>query len=177
MEKPIEKVASQSKNKLEAIFLSTRKGMGFQLVYKSSMPDLSAGCILIKENKVLLVLNKKSKMWGFPKGHSDPEDKFLYNTAIRELKEETNIILTKQQLSKGFIRRNNTFYYVILIDKIVSNESEEKDTSEIENMAWFSVDEMVKLPITHHLRSILLPELCVKKEVLELAQVSKNTTT
>ena len=51
--------------------------------------EKSCGCIIINENKVLLVKQTKGH-WGFPKGHVEQGETEV-QTAIREVKEETNI--------------------------------------------------------------------------------------
>jgi 8-oxo-dGTP pyrophosphatase MutT (NUDIX family) len=189
--------------KLSTVATSVRMGNGHFLTFNPSTPDLSAGCIILREDKVLLVLNKLSNKWGFPKGHADAADKFLYRTALRELKEETGVTLEKGNLSKGCIKRNNTYYFVVVVGKDFTFPGEgktsssslleedesvlhlgesllldgedsktstsgksllDRDNDEIETVAWFCLEEMRSLPITHHLRTILLPELVVKRE-------------
>lgn len=51
--------------------------------------EKSCGCIVINNNKVLLVKHRKGH-WDFPKGHIEGNET-EEETAIREVKEETNI--------------------------------------------------------------------------------------
>ena len=51
--------------------------------------EKSCGLIIINENKVLLVKQTEGH-WGFPKGHVEQGETEV-QTAIREVKEETNI--------------------------------------------------------------------------------------
>ncbi len=51
--------------------------------------EKSCGCVIIDNKKVLLV-KQLSGTWGFPKGHIE-HDELEEDTAIREVKEETNI--------------------------------------------------------------------------------------
>ena len=51
--------------------------------------EKSCGCIIIHKNKVLLVQHNAGH-WDFPKGHIK-ENETEIQTAIREVKEETNI--------------------------------------------------------------------------------------
>lgn len=53
------------------------------------MVEISAGGIVLDKNKVLL-LKRLSSGWVFPKGHVE-ENEQIYQAAIREVKEETNI--------------------------------------------------------------------------------------
>ena len=78
--------------------------------------EKTAGMILInkKLDKILLI-RSKGGFWGFTKGHRKKEDKNSLDNAIREVKEETNIKVKKDQnISKKkyiiyqyFFRRNS----------------------------------------------------------------------
>lgn len=51
--------------------------------------EKSCGCIIIGDEKVLLVKQTKGH-WGFLKGHVEADETEV-ETAIREVKEETNV--------------------------------------------------------------------------------------
>ena len=51
--------------------------------------EKACGCIITQNDKILLI-RQMSGMWGFPKGHVE-EGETEEQTAIREVKEETNI--------------------------------------------------------------------------------------
>lgn len=55
--------------------------------------EKSCGTIILNENKILLIQQKKSGNYGFPKGHMKNNETEI-ETAIRETKEETNIDVT-----------------------------------------------------------------------------------
>lgn len=61
--------------------------------------EKSCGCVVVDDRKVLLV-QQISGTWGFPKGHIE-HDELEEDTAIREVKEETNID-TKVNLDKRY---------------------------------------------------------------------------
>lgn len=89
--------------------------------------EISYGTIpLMKEEndwKVFLVKLKSGSHWGFPKGHTEAkEDPF--QTAIRELQEETNLtcskIISKDPIQESYIYKKDhktiqktVFYYLI----------------------------------------------------------------
>ena len=53
--------------------------------------EKSCGCIIIKDNKVLLVCEKRrNNFWGFPKGHIE-HDETEVETAKREVQEEVGL--------------------------------------------------------------------------------------
>lgn len=53
--------------------------------------EKSCGCIIIKDNKILLVCEKRrNNFWGFPKGHIE-HDETEVETAKREVQEEVGL--------------------------------------------------------------------------------------
>ena len=52
--------------------------------------EKSCGCIIINNEKVLLVYEKNRNFWGFPKGHIE-EGETEIETALREVKEEVGL--------------------------------------------------------------------------------------
>ena len=52
--------------------------------------ETSCGCIITKNNKVLLVYEKRGNFWGFPKGHMEAGETEI-DTAKREVKEEVGM--------------------------------------------------------------------------------------
>ena len=71
--------------------------------------DISIGFILVNNKGNFLVMKKAiDGVWDFPKGHVKPEDTDELTTAIRELKEETEIDIEKLKPVEGF-RNENTY--------------------------------------------------------------------
>jgi 8-oxo-dGTP pyrophosphatase MutT (NUDIX family) len=52
--------------------------------------EKSCGCIVFNEEKKVLLVRMTHGHWSFPKGHVEPNET-EYETALREVKEETNI--------------------------------------------------------------------------------------
>jgi len=52
--------------------------------------EFSAGGVVIKDKKEVLLIKNPSNVWTFPKGHIEPGET-KEQAAIREVKEETNI--------------------------------------------------------------------------------------
>ena len=52
--------------------------------------EKSCGAVIINDNKEVLLLKQTKGHYGFPKGHVEPGETEV-ETAIREIKEETNI--------------------------------------------------------------------------------------
>jgi 8-oxo-dGTP pyrophosphatase MutT (NUDIX family) len=91
----------------------------------------------------LLVYGRHSKKWGFPKGRCE-YDESTAQTAMRELREETGIRLSRLDINT-YIRFNDNMYYVVEIDDIDSYPTRIEDRDEIEEVRWFTTDEMLRL--------------------------------
>jgi 8-oxo-dGTP pyrophosphatase MutT (NUDIX family) len=101
------------------------------------------GCICITSNrKVLLVKGRQGeKKWSFPKGHRETFDTSPLSCALRELKEETGLLL-KEQFTTSKRYRAGEYYVFFLPEEYSVNP---KDTREIEEARWVSLDELVAL--------------------------------
>lgn len=106
-------------------------------------PELKVyGCICIStNNRVLLVKGRKSKKWSFPKGHRENTDYSTLECALRELKEETGLVLRNNYLCVKKYKAAEYYIYSM------SEESRliPYDTREIEDAGWFTFDEVKEL--------------------------------
>ena len=101
------------------------------------------GCICVSAtNKVLLVQGRQGeKKWSFPKGHREVYDCSPLDCALRELKEETGLSLKESfQMAKKYRAGE---YYVFFVPAEL--EPNPQDTEEIEDVKWFSLEEMAEL--------------------------------
>ncbi len=106
--------------------------------------EKSCGCVIIDKNLVLLVKHNAGH-WDFPKGHVEYNET-EEQTAIREVKEETNIdveIIPGYRYSIHYSPKENVLKEVIFFiakkksDKIMAQESE------ISEVKWLNIDEAV----------------------------------
>lgn len=113
--------------------------------WKSYIPQTRRvyGCICISAtNKVLLVKGRRGeKKWSFPKGHREAKDASPLTCALRELKEETGLIL-KESFTGSKRFRAGEYYVFLLPDEY---EPTPQDTLEIEDAKWFSLEEVCEL--------------------------------
>jgi 8-oxo-dGTP diphosphatase len=69
--------------------------MSEQFIYDYERPSITADCIVIYENKILLIKRKNDPdkgMYALPGGYLDPKkDESIFATASRELLEETGL--------------------------------------------------------------------------------------
>ena len=111
--------------------------------------EKSCGCIIINEGKILLVQHNAGH-WDFPKGHME-ENETEVQTAIREVKEETNIDVIVQE-NKRYVNEYYTekgsfkqvIFFMASCEKIETKRQEE----EIQNIEWLPIKEALN-KITH----------------------------
>lgn len=99
--------------------------------------EKSCGCIIIKDNKVLLV--KGSSFWGFPKGHVEENETEL-QTALRETKEEVGLDVKidedKRYEVRYIVNDRNIDKTVILFLATPINTEVKKQDEEISETMW-----------------------------------------
>ena len=105
--------------------------------------EKSCGCIIIKNEKVLLVYEKNRNFWGFPKGHMEEGENEI-DTALREVKEEVGLeveIDIKKRYTLNYIIRDEIDKTTVLYIAVPKNENLEMQESEIEDIKWCDFDE------------------------------------
>jgi ADP-ribose pyrophosphatase YjhB (NUDIX family) len=63
--------------------------------HKQDTPKVGVGCLIFRNNKILVMLRQgshKSGTWAVPGGHMDIGEEF-FDTCKREIKEELDIII------------------------------------------------------------------------------------
>lgn len=127
--------------------------------------EKSCGCIIINDDKVFLIQQLKG-FWGFPKGHVE-EGETEFETAAREVKEETNIDveidwakrITDEYLTDKGILKEVVFF---IAKKIGGNE--EMQEEEVKNFGWFTFEEAFDIITYDNTKKVLEKAL---KEVEE----------
>ena len=107
--------------------------------------EKSCGCIIINKNKVLLIKQTKGH-WGFPKGHVE-KDETEIETAIREVKEETNLdveIDANKRYTMEYVTDKGTLKQVVLfIAKCTVGEIKAQEC-EVNDIKWLDFDEAMQ---------------------------------
>ena len=102
------------------------------------------GCIIIENNKVLLVYEKNRNFWGFPKGHMEKGENEI-ETALREVKEEVGldveIIDKEKRYILNYIIRDEIDKTTVLYLAIPKNKEIMMQESEIEKVKWCDFEE------------------------------------
>lgn len=128
--------------------------------------EKSCGCIIIDNNSVLVVKHNAGH-WDFPKGHVE-NNETEEQTALREVKEETNIdveIIPGYRYVIEYSPKEDVLKQVVFfIAKKISSEIKAQE-SEISEIKWLKLDDALE-QITHNDSKELLKK--VKKEYLHI---------
>lgn len=106
--------------------------------------DKSCGCIVFNNRKILLVKHKKGHI-GFPKGHPEGNETNV-DTAIREVKEETNIdveIISNKTYKETYCPEEGVIKDVIyfLARKVSGKDKPQEE--EVAQIMWIDVEKAI----------------------------------
>ena len=121
--------------------------------YVGHRPILTAGvilCVFNDENKLLMQLRTDYHSWGFPGGAMELGESFE-EVAVRELKEETNLIADELKLIKVLSGKNTYREYpngdklyditAVFVVKKYHNDLKIND-NESKKLEWFKIDDL-----------------------------------
>ena len=109
--------------------------------------EKSCGCIIINNDKVLLVYEKNQNFWGYPKGHVEKNETEI-ETAIRETKEEVGLdveILKDIRYEFKYNIGNHIEKTCVLFLAHPKTYNITNQESEILYSAWYSFEEALKI--------------------------------
>lgn len=128
----------------------------------------SCGCIIIENNKVLLIQQKKGN-WGFPKGRVEKNETEC-ETAIREVKEETNLDVKIEDVNKKYVdsyfaKKNEFKEVVFFLAKRIGGEIKPQE-NEIKKVEWVDLIEAINR-ITMKSTKILYQKVLTEEEIIK----------
>ena len=119
--------------------------------------EKSCGCVIIENNKVLLILQQNDAYWGFPKGHVENGETEI-ETAKREVKEEVGLDVkideSKRYVTNYIVRneidKTSVFYMATPIGGKI-----QKQDSEVKEVKWCTFEEALTLITFDNLKEVL----------------------
>jgi 8-oxo-dGTP pyrophosphatase MutT (NUDIX family) len=135
-----------------------------KIILMNKKKDQCAGFIIYNKtrDKILLVQGKTSKKWGPPKGHQEDFDINSIHTAIREVYQETGILI-KSDKKYNSIKAGKVKLYIITLD--YDPEININDTNEILKCEWVSIKDLYKNKIDNDLYNSPLRYLIRNKQM------------
>ena len=120
--------------------------------------EKSCGCIVINDKNEILLIHHNVGHWGFPKGHVE-EGETEVQTAIREVKEETNIdveVNEEYRYSIKYSPKQDVIKEVIYF--LAKNISDERQAQleEVSEVKWFSMNDAIEKITYDNSREILI---------------------
>lgn len=108
--------------------------------------EYKCGVILRCEEKILIVYQKASGLWGFPKGRKY-ENEEIFVCAKRELLEETGIDLDKLKFRRSHTHSIGCFrLFDVSLQTCITNIHIVPDEKEIEKIEWKTLHEIRDIP-------------------------------
>ena len=105
--------------------------------------EKSCGCVVLNEKNQVLLIHHNAGHWDFPKGHVE-EGETEVQTAIREVKEETNIdveVNEKYRYTVEYNPKEDVIKEVVyFLAKNISN-NKEAQLEEVSEVQWFEFEE------------------------------------
>lgn len=111
-----------------------------------------AGCIIYYNNEFLLVHHSSSNYWGFPKGRLNAGE-LPEVGAIREVHEETGLLLARWQLGQVY-RCKDSRYFIVQLER---KPAICVDGAEIDNYIWVTTED------AHGLNMSIITKLIIEK--------------
>ena len=111
--------------------------------------------VFSKENKSYVLMGKRLNktgygLYSFPGGHVEFGETFI-ETAIREVKEETNLDIENIEIVKiiNCVNKKNNYHYVVPFLKAYSKDDKllkNMEPDKCENWKWYNWDNKIELP-------------------------------
>ena len=128
--------------------------------------EKSCGAIVINKNNKILLVHHNAGHWDFPKGHIE-NGETEEQTAIREVKEETNIdiiINNKYRYTTSYSPKENVMKEVVYFLAQNIDEDKKPQLEEVSEVKWFTLEEAINT-ITYENSKEILNKL--KKDIEE----------
>lgn len=120
----------------------------------------AGGFIYDAEKMKVLLVQSRGQMWGPPKGSMNPQESTL-DCAIREVWEETGLLLNESQLDRPIVIRSKAVFYSIEMNEVDVSLQTDQNDNDANGIGWFRIDclqnlvESGKISINHPCRMLI----------------------
>lgn len=119
--------------------------------------EKSCGCIVLNDKNQVLLIHHNAGHWGLPKGHVE-EGETEVETAIREVKEETNIdveVNTSYRYSLSYSPKEDVMKDVIFFLANNTTNNIKEQIEEVQEVKWFEFDDAINIITYDNSRELL----------------------
>ena len=120
--------------------------------------EKSCGCIILNDKNEVLLIHHNAGHWDFPKGHME-EGETEVQTAIREVKEETNIdveVNEKYKYSTKYSPKEDVIKEVVYFLARNVNDNKQAQLEEVSEVKWFNFNDAIEKITYDNSREILI---------------------
>ena len=122
--------------------------------------EKSCGCIVINDKNEVLLIHHNAGHWDFPKGHVEVGETEV-QTAIREVKEETNIdveVNEEYRYTTEYSPKEDVMKEVVYFLAKNISDNKEAQLEEVSEVKWIKIEEAIN-KITYDTSKEILIEL------------------
>ena len=120
--------------------------------------EKSCGCIIVNNKNEILLVHHNKGHWDFPKGHIE-EGETEVQTAIREVKEETNIdveVNEKYRYSVEYSPKEDVMKQVVFFLAKNKNDHKEAQVEEVSEVKWFKYKDALEIITYNTSKEVLI---------------------
>lgn len=120
--------------------------------------EKSCGCIILNDKNEVLLIHHNTGHWDFPKGHVEAGETEV-ETAIREVKEETNIdveVNEEYRYSTKYSPNENVIKEVIYFLGRNISDNKQAQLEEVSEVKWFKINDAIEKITYDNSRGILI---------------------
>ena len=122
--------------------------------------EKSCGCIVINDENKILLIHHNVGHWDFPKGHVENGETEV-ETAIREVKEETNIdveVNEEYRYVTKYSPKEDVMKQVVYFLAKNINDNKQAQLEEVSEVKWFTYEDAINI-ITYETSKEILTKL------------------
>jgi ADP-ribose pyrophosphatase YjhB (NUDIX family) len=131
-------------------------------IYSNSQIKKAGGFIYDKSNNKILLVQSRGKYWGPPKGSLN-KDEDIISGAKREVKEETGIDFSDDDIQDAFMIKNNIIYFVLNIKESDLSPQNNIRDNDANGIGYFSLDCLKEMLDTNKINITFHCKLLIKK--------------
>lgn len=143
---------NQQKCKCNECVIFTKEKFDYIRPTQDREIDIKSGVILYDNTNLLLIYGLSG--WGFPKGSVETSN--IKKEALRELKEETGIVLEEQSINDSDYVKvyKTTLFYATIVPNLQDVKKHINKTDEIAGFAWIKPQCIFYLPRIHSIEKL-----------------------